>query len=170
MPTATLRLCRPRTTGRVDLIAHLGLLALGAEPCRIHRVDADVGAVRRVDQADEQRLHRRRNGQAFGEEDEALPPSQAPHRVDDGREAVDERVPLLVALQRLELVLHPLRHLRQLRVRRGAHVLRVGAAGAPDRRLGRRRGGLGLRIGALLSAPLSIPKPDEARRSIVSNA
>ena len=61
---------------RVHLVANLGLLARRAQPGGVHRVDADVGAIGGVDDAEEQPLHGGRNRDAFREEDHALPPGQ----------------------------------------------------------------------------------------------
>ena len=58
--------------GLVDLVTDLGLLALGAEPGGIHRIDADVGAIGGVDDAEEQPLDGRRYRHALGKEHEAL--------------------------------------------------------------------------------------------------
>ena len=60
------------TRSLIDLVAHLRDVALCAESRRIHGIDADVGAVGRVDHAEKQPLNGIRNGEPFREEHQTL--------------------------------------------------------------------------------------------------
>ncbi len=105
--------------GGVDVVARFLAGALGAQPGRVHRVDADVGAVGRVDDGSELGHHGRRNGQALGEEDHRLAAGQRAHGVDQGEQAVAGRVSLLIALEHVEGLHRAALHLGHLRRRRG---------------------------------------------------
>ncbi len=110
--------------GLVHPVANPGLIALGTQTCGIDGVDAHVGTVRRVDDAEEQPVHRRGDGDPFREQDYALSPRESAHRADDRHQGVGGDVALLVAFELGEGLDHP-----------GLHDRKVSR---PSARLGRR--------------------------------
>ncbi len=127
--------CRGRRRRLIDHVASPRLVAVGAQAGGVHRVDADIGAVRGIYDAEEEALHRGRNRYSFGKEHEALTSRQPAERGDDGEETVRRGVALLIALHRVEACDHARLHFRQLRL--GARAVATGGGVWP----GCRRGG-----------------------------
>ncbi len=92
--------------GLVDTVVGLLGGAEGAQAGRVHRVDADVGPVGRVDDRLEAGLDVGRDGQALGEEHDALAARDRLHRADHRHEGVGGGVALFVPFQRLERLGH----------------------------------------------------------------
>ena len=118
--------------GLIDHIASPRLLAFRAQPGGVHRIDADIGAVRGIDDAEEEALHRGRNRHSFGKEHKALTSREPAERADDGEESVRRRVALLIALHGVEACDHARLHFRELRFSARA----VTTGGGPGRRRG----------------------------------
>ena len=101
----------PKRARLVDGVADLGLVALGPQAHCVHRVDGDVGTVRRVGDTEKEAVHGRRNGDARREEHEAFPARNPGECVDDREEPIGRGVALLVPLHGLEVAerrrLHP---------------------------------------------------------------
>ena len=114
--------------GLVDAVPGLLGRALGAQAGGVHRIDADVGAIGRVDHRLEPRLDVGRDGQALREEHHALAARDGPHRADDRQQRVGGGVALLVPLERLERLGHPALDRGELRVGGGAADVRRRAA------------------------------------------
>ncbi len=113
----------------VDLVAHLADAALGAQPHRVHRVDAHVRAVGGVDDRAELLEDVRRNRHALREEDDALPAGDRLHAVDDGKQRVGAGEAGLIALERVERLRHRGRH--RLKLRLAASAPSAPAAAPP---------------------------------------
>ncbi len=120
--------------GLIDHVASPRLVAVRAQPGGVHGVDADIGAVGGIDDAEEQALHRSRNRHPFGKEHKALASRQPAERGDDREEPVRRRITLLIALHGVEACDHARLHLRQLRF--GAGAVATGGGVWPGRRRG----------------------------------
>ena len=87
-----------------DAFARLLERALGAQAGRVHRIDADVGAVGGVDDRGERDCTLGGIDRPSEKKTTLLRPGIGLHRADDRQQRVGGRVALLVALERLELL------------------------------------------------------------------